>query len=95
MRERSYATDTCPGRTPAPGAGAGECRGESLTVVVETLRIRSHRPEGSTCADRDLLSKSYDVSLREGDINEMISNNIRTTGHAQPFSPLSMMPRMM
>ena len=47
--ERSYATDTCPGR---------KCRGESLTVVVETLRIRSHRPEGGTCADRDLLKIS-------------------------------------
>ena len=34
--------------------------------AAKTMPLGSYGPEGGTCTDRDLLSKSYGVSLREG-----------------------------
>ena len=45
--------------------GALERWGESRYCAAETLRYRSHRPEGGTCTVRDLLGKSYGVVAKE------------------------------
>jgi hypothetical protein len=51
--------------------GALERWGESRYCAAETLRYRSHRPEGGTCTVRtlapDASAGEYGVSLRESD----------------------------